>query len=463
MSFICICIRTVPRLIMKTTTPLLLAAGTQSKALVFWTRPHGHDAAQEPVLLIRLCDLILLMHGDHVFDFAEDMYNLAVETGTQFYITTEKEAICQKASDACFEPLPLPARYSMSLYLQLFFPYQDCVLLLLQIHYHKMACSLKMKAGRMDASSMYMSRLQLLDRAKKQFTLEFGGASNKSLVAFDRLEFRTTQLLQSLYGVEEGPLMDRLQNPNMIADRAKYIRASHHILKNLTQQDLLYVNMVTVLDPTRMEKTWATTFLAAMIEGYYVYYGTKKNLHLSSVQQAAQEQFRQLIGGVQTKVKQFFLYSKIRWIDHHTEHTHSLATTKRLFPRKRGLDEKGMIKRRCRAMQASSCRKKIWRTQRPRNPSRRNPFRKCHTMTSCCTMTMSQLIMNLMFGVASKSVLVMSNSASMLLPRTFAVSTKRTLQHIMVKRRKNKALNKKKKCGSIYSHRVLILRLPLKR
>lgn len=255
-----------------TSKRFIITAGTEINAPVYWTRPEGHDAEHEPDLLLRLCDFVEVLHGEPLIKFAEIMFMITQRTETALFI--EKE-------EGRFVPLVFSDDESKIPYHCLWFSYRDCVLLMLQIHYHYMACALKQKTDHSD-NGLFMTRAQLIDRAKKLYPME---PAHRTLIKLDQLELRTSQILQTFFPLASKAQVEHLHQAH--GRRMRYLAATHQIMTVLVQKELMYINMVNALDPSRIEHPLATTFLSVMLEGLYVYHLSDKKLYVSNIQRDA--------------------------------------------------------------------------------------------------------------------------------------------------------------------------------
>ena len=250
----------------------IITAGTEMNAPVYWARPEGHPVNHEPDLLLRLCDFVQVLHGEALLKFAEIMFMIAQRTETALFI--EKE-------EGRFIPLVFTDDETKIPYHCLWYSYRDCVLLMLQIHYHYMACALKQKTDHND-TDLFMTRVQLIARAKQLYPME---PAHRTLVKLDQLELRTSQILQTFFPLESAEIIEQLRHAH--DRRMRYLAATHQIMAVLVKENLMYINMVIAFEPSRINQPLATTFLSVMLEGHYVYHLSDKQLYLSKVQRDA--------------------------------------------------------------------------------------------------------------------------------------------------------------------------------
>ena len=128
---------------------------------------------------------------------------------------------------------------------------------------------------------MLMTREQVIIQAARQFTFR---DPVELIFKLDEFEHTTTELLHHSFPPEH-----KLDSP---ARDMKYVRTSCHLTSVLTQQHLLYLNLIAVSDVAPLTKPLAVTFLAALAEGYYVYHvHSEKRLFSTVVQLAASKRW----------------------------------------------------------------------------------------------------------------------------------------------------------------------------
>jgi len=229
-------------------------------------------------MFIRLCSLIEMLYGAHLHEIAQLVCTIVEVTKTQLYLMQEGR----------FRPISPEAEPEGKVpYHELFFPYGDIILLMLQMHYFHMATKLHMIITRNSTDNggeehykLLMTREQVIAQAKRKFS------SNNPydlIYKLDMFEQHTTQLLHYISTPE-----DTHTNPPSSDILMKYVRTSCSLVIMLTQSRLLYMNMISVSDTSMLSKPLAITFLAALAEGYYVYHAhPEKCLFKKSVQSEA--------------------------------------------------------------------------------------------------------------------------------------------------------------------------------
>ena len=257
---------------MKQPSPIYIAAATGVSEPAFWAQPIPSEDGSEPLILLRLCSFIRLLYGAHLFEVAELTCTIVEVTKTQLYIMKEGQF------RAIFPETEPEGKVA---YHDLFFSYSEMILVMLQMHYFHL--STKIHANENGTQrKLLMTREQVITQAARKFSFD---SIFTLLYKLDQFEQQTTQLLHHI-----SPPNDKLKDSLSFDTRRKYVDTSCHLGTVLTQNQMLFMNMSVIRVGTPIPL--AITFLAASVEGYYVYHAhPEKRLSQISVQMEASKRW----------------------------------------------------------------------------------------------------------------------------------------------------------------------------
>ena len=111
---------------MKQPVPFFIVAATGVNAFAYWAKPEDASDDVEPLVLLRVCSFVEMLYGCHLHAIAELMCTIIEVTRTKLYIMQRGQFKLIRPEDESMEKVA---------YHEIFFPYSDMLLLMMQMHY----------------------------------------------------------------------------------------------------------------------------------------------------------------------------------------------------------------------------------------------------------------------------------------------------------------------------------------